>query len=82
MKKAKIQIGVGESNKIFDSCKNYALATDDVYISIESYLAGDANKDTVIDAIATLRKEVKESKNIYDQIEDACKCIEDSIKED
>lgn len=82
MKKANIQIGVGELKKVFDTCKSYALATDYIETTIESYIAGDCSEDDVFEAIATLRKEVKESQNIYDQIEDACKRIENSIKED
>lgn len=82
MKKANIQIGIGELEKIQGSCKRYALTTDYIETTIKGYIAGDICKDDVIDAIATLRKEVKESRNIYDQIEDACKHIESSIKED
>ena len=82
MNKAKMRIGVGELKKVFDSCNGYALAVDYVGDSVCGYIAEGASKDTVLDAVRTLRKEVAETMNIYEQIEHACKSIEDSIKED
>lgn len=82
MNEAKIQIGVGELKKVFDSCKGYAIDSDYVIASVCGYKAGHESKDAVLDAVSTLRKEVAETINIYEQIEHACKSIEDSIKED
>lgn len=82
MKKANIQIGVGELKKVWNSCKDYAVFSDAVISKLTGYSAGRFSKDNVLNTIAALRKKAKETKNIYDQIEDACKRIEDSIKED
>ena len=80
MNETKMQIGVGELKKVFDSCKGYAIVSD--YVIASGYKAGYESKDAVLDAVSTLRKEVAETINIYEQIEHACKSIEDSIKED
>lgn len=60
MNEAKMQIGVGELKKVFDSCKGYAIVSDYVIASVLGYKAGHENKDAVLDAVSTLRKEVAE----------------------
>lgn len=82
MKKANIQTGVAELKKVWNSCKDYAVFSDAVISKLSGYEAGRFSKDDVLKTIAALRKKVSKTKNIYDQIEDACKRIEDSIKED
>jgi hypothetical protein len=82
MNETKMQIGVGELKKVFDSCKGYAIVSDYVIASVCGYKAGHESKDAVLDAVSTLRKEVAETINIYEQIEHACESIEDSIKKD
>lgn len=82
MNETKMRIGVGELKKVFDSCKGYAIVSDYVIASVCGYKAGHESKDAVLDAVSTLRKEVAETINIYEQIEHACESIEDSIKKD
>lgn len=82
MKKANIQIGVGELEKVVRSCVCYAAAAVNIQNSIEGYLAGDVDKDSVLAAVHSLRMALATTDNINAQIVDACGRIESSTKYD
>lgn len=82
MKKANIQIGVGELEKVVRSCVCYAAAVVNIQNSIEGYLAGGVGKDSVLAAVHSLRMALATTDNINARIVGACGRIGGSIKYD
>lgn len=82
MKKANVQIGVGELVKIKSTCKRYALTSEYIENTIKGHIAGVFGKNEVLEAVAALREPMMVGRSIYVRVGVACVRFEDSIRED